>query len=780
MKKQDVKVDIIIPIYNAYEYTKKCIETVIQNTDLQQNTLILINDKSPDDKILPMLKEFEAANLERNICIINNEENVGFVKTVNIGMRCSEHDVVLLNSDTEVTKDWLSKMQYTAYIRENVATVTPLSNNATLASIPNFLEENDLPSYLSLEEYAEKIEHCSLNVFPEIPTAHGFCMYIKREAINIVGLFDEVTFEKGYGEENDFSYRCINCGFTHLLCDNTFIYHKGTQSFSKEKQEFVDKHLKLLQERYPRNFEMTSRFCQQNPIELIQDNVKYSVNNQDRKNILIVVHEFRKRDSKLLGGTVLHIYDLIDALRSKMNFHVLYPENGFYKLASFFENSTTKLDLGKINSYEQAQLYHYEYQNIIKQIFEIIPIDFVHVHHVLNHYFDIFSMLQERNIPYMVSLHDFYFICPSIVLVEDKMCCVNRANLDCKNCKKYGKWIEKRRKIAHQALRGAKAIVAPSNSTKEIFKQYYKDLNITVIEHGMEKIQEIYEIKNFKENKNIAFIGGVNQVKGLNILKELTKKVNQKDNEYRLHLFGITSDTEFNETDGNFIFHGMYDRENIIQLLKENNIGLVCLFSIWPETYSYTLTEAIIAGIPVLVLDYGALSERTKKDNLGWVLDKNVTTEQIVEKINQIFSEPEEYQKKIESIQSYLTHLKTVEEMAKEYENLYDSYMLKQSNLQKNINREVLENLLKIKMQLLAMKENCQWKIGEYQYELNRVNGEYQNRIGEYHETVIAYKAEIERLNHEIENYKKIEEQYNQLISSRKLKVLKKIKFIKY
>ena len=57
---------------------------------------------------------------------------------------------------------------------------------------------------------------------------------------------------------------------------------------------------------------------------------------------MFVVHEFRNRNSKLLGGTVLHIYDLIDKLRNKMNFHVLYPENGMYKVSSFFEEIQNK------------------------------------------------------------------------------------------------------------------------------------------------------------------------------------------------------------------------------------------------------------------------------------------------------------------------------------------------------------------------------------------------------------------------------------------------------
>ena len=216
-------IDIIIPIYNAFDFVKKCIETVIEHTDLTQHTLLLVNDKSTDERILPLLNSFIKENQSLNIILIDNKDNQGFVRTVNIGMQYSHHDVVLLNSDTEVTRNWLSKIQNCAYSKPAVATVTPLSNNATLASVPIFLAENTIPPGLSVEEYADIVEKCSMNLFPDIPTAHGFCMYIKREAIDDLGLFDEETFGKGYGEENDFSYRCLQAGYRHLLCDNTYI-----------------------------------------------------------------------------------------------------------------------------------------------------------------------------------------------------------------------------------------------------------------------------------------------------------------------------------------------------------------------------------------------------------------------------------------------------------------------------------------------------------------------------------------------------------------------------
>ena len=89
-------VDIIIPIYNAYDDLCKCLESIAQHTDLSRDRLVLINDKSPDERILPLLRKWE----RENIIVIDNERNLGFSGNVNKGMQLSEErDVILLNSD---------------------------------------------------------------------------------------------------------------------------------------------------------------------------------------------------------------------------------------------------------------------------------------------------------------------------------------------------------------------------------------------------------------------------------------------------------------------------------------------------------------------------------------------------------------------------------------------------------------------------------------------------------------------------------------------------------
>src|SRR4030095_3392247 len=133
------------------------------------------------------------------ITLLRNAENLGFVRTVNRGMSLHpERDVVLLNSDTEVANDWLARFRAAAYPAADIATVTPLSNNATICSYPFEGWTGGMPGKLGLAVLDALFAKANRGARVDIPTAVGFCMYIRRDALERVGLFDAEAFPRGY------------------------------------------------------------------------------------------------------------------------------------------------------------------------------------------------------------------------------------------------------------------------------------------------------------------------------------------------------------------------------------------------------------------------------------------------------------------------------------------------------------------------------------------------------------------------------------------------------
>ena len=687
------KCDIIIPIYNAYDDVIECIESVLKNTTFDGNKLILIDDKSPDERIQPMLQDY-AKKYKKEILLLTNEVNQGFVGTVNRGMKDSKNDVLLLNSDTEVTPRWLDKLQACAYSSDDIATATPLSNNATLASVPNSFEPNDLPEGYTLDEMAKLVEECSFNHYPEIPTCHGFCVYIKREALDKVGLFDQESYGRGYGEENDFSFRCYEFGYRNVLCDNTYILHKESKSFLDSKTELIADGLRVLEEKYPHYKHQLDVWVQNRPLNYIGNNVALALGTKnERPNILYIIHDW-KDIKKNLGGTSLHVWDLIQNMKDKYNFHIFTPENGIYKVYSYFEHSEMETKYPSISiNMTMVNYKNTEYKRLFEQVINDFGISYVHIHHMIGHYFDLVDVLKEKDIKYMVTLHDFYCQCPLInKIYEHKEYCGKKPKEEkcneCLNCIYKTKIdIKAWRNEWNYLLSNADHVITPSQATKDEIQEVYSKVDIDVIEHGIDITKEKSELTVDGGIQDIAFIGAIGYHKGSKILEDFIK-TNMIPN-VRIHLFGII-DSQYTKNNKHYINHGKYVREELKDLLKKNNIKLICLLSTWPETYSYTMTEAIACGIPVISFDFGAIAERIHKYKLGWVIKPTNNSFEIAKEISKIMNNKKEYDKVINSINKY--SIITTKEMAKNYIKIYSKRAVSKPVLVENIKDTLVRN----------------------------------------------------------------------------------------
>ncbi|OAB39397.1 glycosyl transferase family 2 [Paenibacillus macquariensis subsp. defensor] len=239
-------IDVIVPIYKGIEETKECIQSLLTCPNTEQHRFILINDYSPEKKI----SEYLSGLADERIILLHNERNLGFVKTANRGMKYSENDVILLNSDTVVTDHWIDKLHVAACSNSRIGTVTTLTNNGTIASVPSFNKDNELPHGYTIQQFSDLVENISNKQYPVIPTGVGHGLYIKRTVINVVGYLDEQTFGIGYCEEVDYSYRVIKCGYINILADDTFIYHYGSTSFKEDKIQLATNNKKKIRKKY--------------------------------------------------------------------------------------------------------------------------------------------------------------------------------------------------------------------------------------------------------------------------------------------------------------------------------------------------------------------------------------------------------------------------------------------------------------------------------------------------------------------------------------------------
>ena len=243
---------VVIPLHGAHDMFVQCINAVLQHTPVSV-PLIVLDDSGPDDRSLALLRRLgEQGVLEHVLYYRRHEHNLGFVDTVNEAFElCAPGDVVVLNSDCIVTAGWFEAMT-SAGRHPLVATVSVFTNHGTILSLPERNRPQPaLPQTLDPAGAAGQIRKHSLRLRPRLPTAVGHCFLVKRAAIELVGGFD-VAFSPGYGEEVDFSQRCVQHGLLHVLADDAFVLHRGSASFAANGTNPVQEaHNRMISVRYP-------------------------------------------------------------------------------------------------------------------------------------------------------------------------------------------------------------------------------------------------------------------------------------------------------------------------------------------------------------------------------------------------------------------------------------------------------------------------------------------------------------------------------------------------
>jgi glycosyltransferase involved in cell wall biosynthesis/GT2 family glycosyltransferase len=239
---------VVVPVYGQPELFERCLRSVLRNTP-SSVPIVVADDATPDGSPREVLRHLEAEGVDHRLLFLRQPANLGFPGNVNSAFEASAPgDVVLLNSDCEVGPEWLERLRAAAYSDTLVATATALTNHGTILSVPERnVPSRGLPPGQTVETAARAVAERSLKLRPRIPTAIGHCAYIRRSALELVGFFDQ-AFERGYGEEVDFSQRCALRGLVHVAADDVFVFHAGGASLGSVDQE---KHERELDRRYP-------------------------------------------------------------------------------------------------------------------------------------------------------------------------------------------------------------------------------------------------------------------------------------------------------------------------------------------------------------------------------------------------------------------------------------------------------------------------------------------------------------------------------------------------
>lgn len=250
---------IVVPVFNAAAQAQRCLEALRRHQEGAE-AVIVIDDASTDPAVTAVL-----AQLPDSWVQVSNERNLGFVATANLGMALARRaDVILLNADTEVTPGWLTAIEACAASDPRIASITPFTNHGEIASLPEFCAPNPWPQ--DLDRWAQATAALPAEGYCDLPTAVGFCMYLRRACLDEVGGFDELAFGRGYGEENDWCMRAAALGWRHVLCHRAFVAHEGGASFGPLGLAPGGQAMTTLLSRHPDYLDQVTCFIESDPL----------------------------------------------------------------------------------------------------------------------------------------------------------------------------------------------------------------------------------------------------------------------------------------------------------------------------------------------------------------------------------------------------------------------------------------------------------------------------------------------------------------------------------
>ena len=240
--RQIQRVDVIVPVYNALDYVKNCLNSLDLYQDGFSLNVIVVNDGS-NYQTTDWLRKF--CRIKMGFTLIEFIQNQGYTKSINCGLKQAKGAyVIALNSDTIVTKGWLKGLYDCINSGPKIGIVGPLSNAASWQSVPDLMGKdgfkiNELPKDLKPNDLANIVHKVSKKYYPRVNDINGFCFMIKREVIDAIGYMDEINFPLGYGEENDYCIRAVKYGFELAIADNVYVYHAKSKSFGHGRQKVL-------------------------------------------------------------------------------------------------------------------------------------------------------------------------------------------------------------------------------------------------------------------------------------------------------------------------------------------------------------------------------------------------------------------------------------------------------------------------------------------------------------------------------------------------------------
>jgi len=593
--------DIVMVIDKGQRDAKACLKSVMANRGPALARIIVVQDGPVDADLGTWLRELAMDGL---IHLIGNRRTAGFAAAVNRGIRDAEnHDIVLLYRCSALHGDWLTRLASHAYKDRDIGIVAPLTRrlgpvwSKTARSI-------DGCDTLAADTLDQLCANANAGRTSDVAALGAACLYIKAATVAALGGMDEVAGLSPPQTVIDFCLRAADRGarcqvawdcFTDAAIEEAD--HSAPRALLKRHPNCVKRIDAALKAAEPFHFVHNAAL------------IRFT----ERPTILMVSHTYG-------GGVRRHIHSLA----------AHYAGQAWCLSLEGNEQSVTLSVLGLCGSASMT-LAAGRLDDMVT-VLRSMNVSRLHIHHLLKVEMDIQRLIQRLGVPFDVTIHDYFTICPQINMLKspESLFCEGPPPGVCNACladnnPQGARDIFHWRGSAAWLFTEADRVICPSEDVKIRLQRYGLAANAIVVPHQAQPdpwwhtqlpplsgvVLRVAVLGVLANHKGARTVASVATAPGCNLA---------------IHLIGSVENT-FPEPARRLIQQtGHYQEADLPRLLKEARPHVIWMPNAWPETFSYTLTSAIETGLPIIATNLGALPERLAGRPHTWLVDHRATT----------------------------------------------------------------------------------------------------------------------------------------------------------
>ena len=624
-KFEEIKVSIIIPVYNQWEYTYNCLESIKKNTEGINYEIIVIDDVSNDETV-------NISKYIENITVIRNKSNMGFLKNCNNGSKYAKGKYIhFLNNDTNVQKNWLSSLVELIESDEKIGLVGSklVYPDGILQEAGGIIWKDASGWNYGRMDDPEKPEY---NYVKEIDYISGASIMIKKELWEEIGGFDK-RYVPAYCEDSDLAFEVRKKGYKVMYQPFSCVVHFEGKSNGIDETKGIKKYQVVNKEKFLEKWEKELKKQYENGenVFLARDR------SQEKRTILVVDHYVPTFDKDAGSRTVFQYLKLF----LNMGYNVKFIGDNFYRDDKY---TSVLQQLGIEVLY--GNWYFKNWKKWIKDNYKYIDICFLNRPHISKKYLDFIK--EETDIKTVYYGHDLHF------LREEREYELFKDN-------EILKASQKMKQDELDIISKADLSYYPSNLEIEELRKINKNFNVKVLLPYMYKTRESIKEFDFEKRKNLLFVGGFSHKPNYDaivwFIDEIFPEVIKKNPEIKVVIVGSNMPDDIKEKKSeNIITKGFVSDEELSELYENSRLVIVPLR--YGAGIKGKVIEAFYNGVPVITTNIGIEGIQNSND------------------VAIIANSSEEFSNKILEYYSNKRYLKKLSEKGIKYVNDYysDSY----------------------------------------------------------------------------------------------------------